>query len=236
MFWVCDKKDNRFGVLDTDDGICEYYTESELYNLAKQARTFGVSPNKIEVVPKKQVLAQAKILGLEIRNVNWFKDNVDYRINLIRQSEFTATIVGYDKETNIISDIFYPISDSKHLDLLCSKFRIENLYNSIGFSINQNGVLSSFVLIEGIIFISLKDLIGKMSNYIKREYKMSGYIDKVYRPNRSIIAVRFYTGNTYQEYLYYQALLSDLDKYFEEISYSKRLKDSYLCSYSENYY
>ena len=30
MFYVCDKKDNRFGVKDSRDGVIEYYTADEL--------------------------------------------------------------------------------------------------------------------------------------------------------------------------------------------------------------
>ena len=30
MFYVCDKKDNKFGVKDTHDGVIEYYTSEEL--------------------------------------------------------------------------------------------------------------------------------------------------------------------------------------------------------------
>ena len=38
MFYVCDKKNGKYGVLDTDDAICEYYTKSELLRISKEVQ------------------------------------------------------------------------------------------------------------------------------------------------------------------------------------------------------
>lgn len=43
MFYVCDKKDGKFGVKDSRDGVIEYYTADELDKIKADSgcRVFG---------------------------------------------------------------------------------------------------------------------------------------------------------------------------------------------------
>ena len=44
MYYICDKKGNKYGVKDSSDGVVEYYTEAQLYNIVKNTELaiFGV--------------------------------------------------------------------------------------------------------------------------------------------------------------------------------------------------
>lgn len=43
MFYICDKKDNKYGVLDTTDGIVDYFIADDLQRINKDiAKIFGV--------------------------------------------------------------------------------------------------------------------------------------------------------------------------------------------------
>lgn len=41
MFYVCEKKGNKYGVVDTDDAICEYYSRDELLEINKKYKYKG---------------------------------------------------------------------------------------------------------------------------------------------------------------------------------------------------
>ena len=36
-------KNNKYGVVDTDDAICEYYTKKDLISISKSINIYGVS-------------------------------------------------------------------------------------------------------------------------------------------------------------------------------------------------
>lgn len=65
MFYVCEQRGDLYGVADTDDGVCEFYSKEELLKLARKIGILGVSirSDSVSVVGIGTVLAKLKILG-----------------------------------------------------------------------------------------------------------------------------------------------------------------------------
>lgn len=80
MFYVCDKKNGKYGVLDTDDAICEYYTKSELLSISRSTNIQGVSNEDIKVLSSDFIVAKSKLLGVDLKNIDWIKSTDTYRI------------------------------------------------------------------------------------------------------------------------------------------------------------
>lgn len=62
MFYVCVERDGKYVVLDTDDGICEFYTKSDLVQLVSQGiQVLGVSQGNISVISSDFLKAKAQV-------------------------------------------------------------------------------------------------------------------------------------------------------------------------------
>ena len=83
MYYVCEQKKSLYGVVDTDDGICEFYRKKDLIEIAKQVSIIGVTGDKVEVVDKNFVMAKAKLLGVNIENTDYLKYGTLYKINRV---------------------------------------------------------------------------------------------------------------------------------------------------------
>lgn len=102
MFYVCDKKNGKYGVLDTDDAICEYYTKSELLRISKEVQIQGVRGDQIQVFSSDFIKARAKVLGLIIKNTNWIKKEVLYRIYL-RSDSKDVLLIEHETGDNLLT-------------------------------------------------------------------------------------------------------------------------------------
>lgn len=97
MFYVCDEKDGKFGVMDTSDGVVEYFTSEELHNINRNlTRVFGVlKGDRCAVVSVDEY--QSKILSdyivfsfVNTRNNRIYlglEDNASHKVILSRNTE-----------------------------------------------------------------------------------------------------------------------------------------------------
>lgn len=198
MFYVCEKNQNLYGVVDTDDGICEFYRKKDLIEIAKQVNIVGVTGDKVEVVDKDFVMAKAKLLGVNIENIDYLKYGTLYKIYRVLGD------VMYLEDTesgNVISIKRYV----RHTDLLLSKkLRIVNLWNNRYFSseymsISDNtSVVGAIVYLDG-QFTSLESclltirraIVKDLNNYEAPSFK------EIYRISTSkmLIKCEAYAGN-----------------------------------------
>lgn len=88
MLYVGRKKGNKFGVIDTNDGVCEYISSSKLKELVASGISIkGVSQDHIEVCDAKNIQAQVKLLGMSVAPVILEK-GVKYRLGISDTNEY----------------------------------------------------------------------------------------------------------------------------------------------------
>ena len=127
MFYVCNKRGNKYGVVDTCDGICEYYSKDDLLKISESTPIIGVFDSKIKVVGTDFVKAKMKLLGIKDENTNYLK----WVSNYITAWIDGENLIFVDKDTN--SQIIVPkTSFFKHKDLFIgnSKLKICDLVNN----------------------------------------------------------------------------------------------------------
>ena len=131
MFYVCDKKNGKYGVLDTDDAICEYYTKSELLRISKEVQIQGVRGDQIQVFSSDFIKARAKVLGLIIKNTNWIKKEVLYRIYL-RSDSKDVLLIEHETGDNLLTkkDCSFFVKDLKIINLVNNKYFSRDLISS----------------------------------------------------------------------------------------------------------
>lgn len=203
MYYVCEQKRNLYGVVNTDDGICEFYRKKDLIEIAKQVKILGVTGDKVELVDKNFVMAKAKLLGVNIENIDYVKCGTRYKLNRVLGDIMYLA----DIESGDILGIKRFVG---HADLLLSKkLRVVNLWNNryfsrgMGSDANNLGVV---VILDGQLMIlqncllTIRRAVSKDLNYKEPLFK------EVYRLSTSKMLVEFeaYTGST----LYYEVNLS----------------------------
>lgn len=186
MFYVCDKKDNRFGVLDTDDAICEYYTKKDLISISKSINIYGVSNEDIKVLSPDFVKAKAKLLGIDIKNTNWIKKESFYSLRFKLNSD--DVLLVEHKTGNILS--------TKECNLYIKGLKIVNLVNNKFFSSQLVSSNNLMVMFNDILF-SIQGFVKKLNTYIyyynnSDEMYRNGYIEELYRLNTNTIVARYY--------------------------------------------
>ena len=200
MYYVCEQKKNLYGVVDTDDGICEFYRKKDLIEIAKQVNIIGVTGDKVEVVDKNFVMAKAKLLGINIENTDYLRYGTPYKIYRVLGGD---KLYLEDTESgNVITIKRY----ARHTDLLFSKkLRIENLLNNTYFS-SEYMNLGAVVYLDGQLetlkncLLTIRRAIRKDLNYEEPSFK------EVYRLSTSKMLVKceVYAGNI----IYYEVNLS----------------------------
>lgn len=206
MYYVCEQKQNLYGVVDTDDGICEFYRKKDLIEIAKQVNILGVTGDKVEVVDKNFVMAKAKLLGVSIKNTDYLKYETLYKIHRVSGDVMYLEDI---ESGNSISIKGYP----RHIDLLLSrKLKVVNLLNNRYFSSeymnisdNMNSVGAvvyldgQFMILESCL-LTIRRAIRKDLNYEEPSFK------EVYRLSTSkmLIKCEVYAGNI----IYYEVNLS----------------------------
>ena len=147
MYYVCEQKKNLYGVVDTDDGICEFYRKKDLIEIAKQVSIIGVTGDKVEVVDKNFVMAKAKLLGVNIENTDYLKYGTLYKIYRVLGD------IMYLEDTesgNVISIKRY----ARHIDLLLSKkLRIVNLLNNRYFSSEYMSISDNMNNLGAVVYL-----------------------------------------------------------------------------------
>ena len=207
MFYVCEQKQNLYGVVDTDDGICEFYRKKDLIEIAKQVNIIGVTGDKVEVVDKNFVMAKAKLLGINIENTDYLRYGTPYKIYRVLGGD---KLYLEDTESgNVITIKRY----ARHTDLLLSKkLRIVNLLNNRYFSSEYMSIsgnmnnLGAVVSLDGQLetlkscLLTIRRAIRKDLNYEEPSFK------EVYRLSTSkmLIKCEVYAGNI----IYYEVNLS----------------------------
>lgn len=137
MLYVWNKKGNSYGIVDTDDGICEYISNSKLRKLvADGIKIKGVFSDHIELCDPKVIHAQAKLLGLDIVPAVLEK-TVDYKLI----STFEGMELRSDKQSLLVSAEAVRNVYNKHL-------RIVNLINNRYFtkSSDENYIIDTYTV------------------------------------------------------------------------------------------
>lgn len=206
MYYVCEQKRNLYGVVDTDDGICEFYRKKDLIEIAKQVSIIGVTGDKVEVVDKNFVMAKAKLLGVNIKNTDYLKYGTLYKIYRVLGNIMYLEDI---ESGNFIAIKRY----ARHTDLLLSKkLRIVNLWNNRYFSSEYMSIsdnmnnLGAVVYLDGQLetlescLLTVRRAIRKDLNYEEPSF------NEIYRLSTSkmLIKCEVYAGNI----LYYEVNLS----------------------------
>ena len=185
MFYVCDKRNGKYGVLDTDDAICEYYTKSELLRISKEVQIQGVRGDQIQVFSSDFIKARAKVLGLIIKNTNWIKKEVLYRIYL-RSDSKDVLLIEHETGDNLLTkkDCSFFVKDLKIVNLVNNKYFSRDLIPSGDLMVV---LADSLYDIEG--FVSV------FNSYIHYEYSKykRGYIEELYRLNAGTIVASYFS-------------------------------------------
>ena len=218
MFYVCEKKGNKYGVVDTDDAICEYYSRDELLEINKKVQIQGVSDNDIKVLNIDFIRAKAKLLGLRVRNSAWIKEDVPYCVyNSINSRDIV--IEDRVKNTTLVTKL--------NCNLFTKKLKVINLINNKYFE-RRLDLLNSYVILFNNELLELDKFVVHLSSYIETTYEnMFGHISTLFRVDtNTIIAIyQIYSGD---DCFYYKVNLNkgtvdkidfkdyekDYDKYF----------------------
>lgn len=222
MYYVCEQKQNLYGVVDTDDGICEFYRKKDLIEIAKQVSIIGVDGDKVELVDKNFVMAKAKLSGVDIKNIDYVKCGTRYKLNHV----LGDTMYLADMESGDIIGIKRFVG---HADLLLSKkLRIVNLWNNRYFSRGMGSDannLSVIVILDGEpmllqnCLLTIRRAVSRDLNYEEPLFK------EVYRLSTSKMLIEFeaYTGRT----LYYEVDLSMGRKLIRRVNQDTAVKMLY---------
>lgn len=206
MYYVCEQKQNLYGVVDTDDGICEFYRKKDLIEIAKQVNILGVTGDKVEVVSRDFVMAKAKLLGVNIENTDYLKYGTLYKIYRVLGD------VMYLEDTesgNVISIKRY----ARHTDLLLSKkLRIVNLWNNRYFSSEYMSISGNTSVVGAVVyldgqFVALESCLLTVRRAIRKDlnYEEPSF-NEIYRLSTSkmLIKCEVYPSNV----VYYEVNLS----------------------------
>ena len=137
MLFVWNKKGNSYGIVDTDDDICEYVSSSKLRKLvADGIRIKGVSSDHIKLCDPEVVYAQAKLLGMNVVPVILEKE-MDYKL----KSTSEGMELRNDKQSLLVSAEAVRDVYNKHL-------RIVNLVNNRYFtkSSDENYIIDTYTV------------------------------------------------------------------------------------------
>lgn len=199
MFYVCNKRGNKYGVVDTDDGICEYYLRDDLLKISESVQIVGVSEDKINVVDKDFIIAKAKLLGVELINTDYISFDKCY--NLVEVHEYNMYLRDVDSDSRIRIKNY-----RNHIDFILSRgVKIINLWNNVHFrGTNEFSELSlSTVVYIDYKFMSLNDCLERVKAEIGKETTLDSYsyIQEVHRVSTSkmVILFHFMGGVRYYE-------------------------------------
>ena len=178
MFYVYTKNGTRYGVVDTNDGICEYYSEKQLIDLSnKGVKIFGVSDNSISVVDTNFIRAKAKLLGIKIS---------DY----ILDSSLGYSIEKRGRDFYLVSSLRDKINISSQgadfISFITQKLMIYNLWNSRYFDMNCS---------INDVFVAMYDTLEPLTNVAASEKKRLAFrydgvepkLKAIYRRGTSLI-------------------------------------------------
>lgn len=218
MFYVCEKKGNKYGVVDTDDAICEYYSRDELLEINKKVQIQGVSDNDIKVSNIDFIRAKAKLLGLRVRNSDWIKEDVPYCVyNSINSRDIV--IEDRVKDTTLVTKL--------NCNLFTKKLKVINLINNKYFE-RRLDLLNSYVIVFNNELLELDKFVVHLSSYIATKYaSIFGHIATLFRIDTNAIIAMYSDGGN-GKFTYYKVKLNkgtvdeidfkdyekDYDKYF----------------------
>ena len=179
MFYVYTKKRNKYGVVDTDDGICEYYSERQLKNFHdKRISIYGVSDDGISIVDTNFIRAKAKLLGLDI--CNYILDRtLKYRVEQKDYSYYLVSCTGDEVELSNTKDSF--------VFNLCNNLKIENLWDNRYFNMDATKMNDAYMLSYGDYIETLYNRVIYAKDSLERRYKVTPRLDSIYRRGRTLI-------------------------------------------------
>lgn len=198
MFYVCEKKGNKYGVVDTDDAICEYYSRDELLEINKKVQIQGVSDNDIKVLNVDFIRAKAKLLGLRVRNSDWIKEDVPYCVyNSINSRDIV--IEDRVKDTTLVTKL--------NCNLFTKKLKVINLINNKYFE-RRLDLLNSYVIVFNNELLELDKFVVRLSSYIATKYaSIFGYIATLFRIDTNTI-IAMYSDEGNGKFTYYKVKLN----------------------------
>lgn len=217
MFFVCDEKNGKFGVLDTDDGICEYYSKRQLIEISKSVNILGVSSNNVGIVDKEFVRAKVKLLtGKEPRYLDFFDTDLKYIIVSTINDSYVGNsrikLANYDTNKEFILDLnkFSSILRKSHiLNVINSKDCIAGLrydYGDIPYYVYSGSEYRPFrnYLYYDIDKVML-DVIKKLPDYKRsnRDYRFiceEFKLKRVYRIDEKYLVIKVVDTNTWKDY------------------------------------
>lgn len=196
MFYVCCKDGSNYGVLDTNDGVCEYYTKDDLINISKSVRIVGVSGNKVKVVSEDFIRAKMKLLiDNETKCFSFFKKGNDYIISQIDNRNNLITLV----DCNDGSECRVKIDSSTNN--LFKKCKILNLFNNkhcrldfVNRFIFFNYQVEPYVCVDN-YYMKIRDLLPLIHERL--EDLLDYTIRTVYRINENSLVLKLELNNNY---------------------------------------
>ena len=184
MYYVCDKKDNKYGVADTNDGICEFYSENELREISKRVEISGVLKDRIEVYTPEFMRAKAKLLGINIVNYDYLREGREYRVF---SQAGTSSVLSF-KDTKSGSIITLPYY-KKHMDLI-NKLKIVNLFNNPDYKYSSNDM--QMIKYNGDI-VNFNYIVPNIKLRIHDKFGLLGSMQYFCRPSASKLLFNYFT-------------------------------------------
>lgn len=222
MYYVCDKKGSKYGVLDTDDAICEYYTKKELLEISKGVNILGVSNEDIKVLSSDFIIAKSKLLGVDLKNIDWIKSTDTYRI--YKKADYSSIILE-----EIYTMSYY--TTKENCDLFIKELKIVNLFNNKSFCIGAD----EYYVVYDNRLCRLEGFVSNLNFRIQKskEYRF-GYIEEVYWFDNNTIVFKYFNKDSEKStkgtYVYFKLTLSSNDVECISVKDEHELRQlEYLC-------
>ena len=203
MFYVCDKIGDKYGVVDTDDGICEYYKESVLYKINEQVKIQGVSRDGITVLDKDLVVAKAKILGIPVINSDWIRPDSNHFMSF-----------DYEKDLSVVANVVNCEDNSIRVAVPQDKYNSIKIINLINNSFFNNNIcsyrkgLKLFILANSRLY-TIEVFVKILVNIIGDKFTdlRDGYIESIFKIDDSSIVAKYTISS--MDYAYVWVSLDD---------------------------
>ena len=230
MYKITDKRENKFGVLDTTDGIVEYYTLDDLIFMEK---TYNLT---IEGLSKLK--SQRRSIESFIRFIN------ESLINSLEEQLW----VNYDGSTNHIILMVKLDKDNKVVDIfrgsLGKSFTFEIDIHRLGYRIEStNDIVRTNIIIKGGNLANLHIVYGKTDNNVTVDITGTVFCDIIINNLGKIKEVLSNWGNSVKLEMssklslnesFNKSIVSSINKFLSSIEYLVDLYNKILCRYFDD--
>lgn len=183
MFYINEKRGDLYGVTDTNDGICEFYSSKDIFSISEKTSIMGVLCNRsVDVVGIDTVLAMEKLLRGTTDGIK-----CKFSVNYLDDYELISIHKRFSFSSNAVRFCLYSYRDDNFIQCsdICSvprilensKIRIKNLIRKNSYFKSMDDIKKSrelYILYNGII-----TNIGSFYNHILGEIRDRKFLNTV---------------------------------------------------------